>query len=103
MGRDSHTIGNVKLMFCMGARPMIADHTLRPANEESLRALEFILKAWEGGTDEDIPPELIAYAAMFTALIELIVAFGEENVARLAEGLVKRIRNGEFTVPAQVH
>ncbi len=82
---------------------MMPDVTLRPAREESMRALEFILKAWEGGTDDDIPPELIAYAAMFTALIELIVAFGEENVARLAEGLVTRIRNGEFTVPAQVH
>jgi hypothetical protein len=76
---------------------------LEPAREDSLRALEFILKAWEGGTDDDIAPELIAYAAMFTALIELVVAFGEEHVASLAETLARRIRNGEFTVPRQLH
>jgi hypothetical protein len=77
--------------------------TPRAAREESLRALEFILQAWETGTDDDIAPELIAYAAMFTALIELIVTFGEDNVAKLTEGLVVRIRNGEFSVPSNVH
>ena len=65
---------------------MMPDVTLRPAREESMRALEFILKAWEGGTDDDIPPELIAYAAMFTALIELIVAFGEEKATPVKAG-----------------
>lgn len=82
---------------------MMVRSTSEASRDESLRALEVILKAWEGGTDDDIAPELIAYAAMFTALIELVVTFGEEHVATLAETLAVRIRKGEFSVPKQLH
>ncbi|MGI9422983.1 MAG: hypothetical protein ACR2PA_07295 [Hyphomicrobiaceae bacterium] len=65
---------------------------------DSLDALHLILAAWEEGTDSGVAPELMAYAALFTAFSHLVDAFGEDNVASLAEGLSSRIRHGEFTL-----
>jgi hypothetical protein len=40
----------------------------------------------------------MAYAALFTALTDLVSQFGEEAVVDLANGLERRIRVGEFTL-----
>jgi hypothetical protein len=71
---------------------------LKDSDDDSLRALDFILDAWEQACEADVPPELMAYAALYTALTDLVAAFGEEAVASLANGLAPRIRSGEFTV-----
>jgi hypothetical protein len=73
---------------------------LAPAggSDESLKALNFILQAWEEGTDSGIAPELMAYAAIYTALTDLVAAFGEGAVVTLINGLGPRIEKGEFTL-----
>lgn len=74
---------------------------LEPANiagEESVEALHFILEAWEEGTDSGIAPELMAYAAIYTALTDLVTTFGEDAVVKLVAGLGDRVRSGEFTL-----
>ena len=68
--------------------------------DESLHALELILEAWDNGVEQGVPPELMAYTALFTALTDLVGTFGEENVATLARGLVGRILKGEFSASA---
>jgi hypothetical protein len=40
----------------------------------------------------------MAYAALFTALTDLVSQFGEDAVVKLANGLERRIRIGEFTL-----
>jgi hypothetical protein len=67
-------------------------------DDDSLKALGFILDAWEEGTDSGVAPELLAYAAIYAALTDLVAVFGEEEVARLAGGLARRVREGEFTL-----
>ncbi len=67
-------------------------------NTDSFKALSLILEAWDEGTDQGIAPELMAYAALFTALTDLVSAFGEDAVANLARGLDARVRQGEFTI-----
>ncbi len=67
-------------------------------NDESMKALNFILEAWEEGTGNGIPPEMMAYAAIYTALTDLVAAFGEESVATLVNGLTARVEKGEFTI-----
>ena len=67
-------------------------------SEESLKALSFILEAWEEGTGSGIAPELMAYAALYTALTDLVAAFGEESVISLIKGLGPRVEKGEFTL-----
>lgn len=71
---------------------------LAESEDESLQALGLILEAWEAGADRGVAPELMAYAAIYTALTDLVSNFGEECVADLARGLVDRISSGEFTI-----
>jgi hypothetical protein len=71
---------------------------LAASDDESLKALDFILAAWEEGTGEGIAPELMAYAALYTALTDLVASFGEASVAKLIDGLEARVLNGEFTI-----
>jgi hypothetical protein len=71
---------------------------LAKSNDASVKALNYILEAWEEGTESGIAPELMAYAAIYTALTDLVAAFGEESVITLVNSLVPRIQNGEFTL-----
>ena len=68
------------------------------SKDESLRALNYILEAWEEGTGDGVKPELLAYAALYTALTDLVAAFGEGSVRTLVEGLGARVDKGEFTL-----
>jgi hypothetical protein len=67
-------------------------------DDESLRALDHILDAWETGTTGGIKPEMMAYAAIYAALSDLVASYGEDAVADLAGRLVERVRSGEFTL-----
>jgi hypothetical protein len=68
-----------------------------------IKALNFILEAWEEGTDSGIAPELMAYAALYTALTDLVASFGEESVVSLVNGLESRVLKGEFTLARGRH
>jgi hypothetical protein len=65
---------------------------------DSFKALSLILEAWDEGAEQGIPSELMAYAALYTALMDLVSAFGEEAVANMTRSLDKRVRQGEFTI-----
>ena len=80
-----------------GNRGMLAFGQAESA-DESLKALNFILEAWEEGTGSGIAPELMAYAALYTALTDLVAAFGEDSVVSLVNGLGARVEKGEFTL-----
>jgi hypothetical protein len=67
-------------------------------DDSTYRALSLILEAWDEGTESGVPNEQMAYAALFTALTDLVSQFGEEAVVKLAKGLEQRIRVGEFTL-----
>ena len=69
------------------------------AKSDSYKALHLILEAWDEGALQGIAPEMMAYAALFTALTDLVASFGEEAVAQLTSGLDRRVREGEFTMP----
>lgn len=64
----------------------------------NLKALDLILAAWDEGADTGVAPEQMAYAALFTALTDLVSIYGEDAVVRLTRGLEKRIDQGEFTL-----
>jgi hypothetical protein len=67
-------------------------------DDTRMKALNFILAAWEEGTGSGIAPEMMAYAALYTALTDLVASFGEASVVSLVTGLVPRVQNGEFTL-----
>jgi hypothetical protein len=68
------------------------------SDDARMKALSYILEAWEEGTGNGIAPEMMAYAALYTALTDLVASFGEESVVSLVNGLVPRVQKGEFTV-----
>ena len=69
------------------------------ATEEAKHlALRYLLEAWDEAVQEGIDSDCLATAAIFAALSDMIQSYGEEPVAKMAEGLAERIRVGEFTV-----
>ena len=62
------------------------------------QALTYILDAWEEALHDGIEPEMLANAAMFAALADLIGVYGEDAVAKMTTGLSRRIHHGEFTL-----
>lgn len=80
-----------------------ADETARTEEnftiaEKKRVALAYLSEAWDGAIAEGVDSEILAHAALFTALCDLIATYGEEPVAELAKTLPKRIRALEFTV-----
>ncbi|HEY7550382.1 MAG TPA: hypothetical protein VH913_12820 [Hyphomicrobiaceae bacterium] len=71
---------------------------LADGSDESLKALNFILNAWEEAAENGIPPEMMAYAALYAALTDLVGAFGEGAVVTLIKELGPRVQKGEFTL-----
>jgi hypothetical protein len=70
-----------------------------PASEvQKQAALRYILDAWEEALHDGIEPEMLANAALFAALADLIDVYGEDAVAKMASGLSRRIHHGEFTL-----
>ena len=77
-----------------------ARRTSRSSENEAQKqaALRYILDAWEEALHDGIEPEMLANAALFAALADLIGVYGEHAVAKMASGLSRRIHHGEFTL-----
>ena len=66
--------------------------------EQKRAALAYLTEAWDEAIAEGIEPDILAHAALFAALSDLIDTYGEDAVADLAVSLPDRIRRGEFTL-----
>ena len=62
-------------------------------------ALDYLLQGWEEAILDGIDGDCLANAALFAAFKELVATYCEEPVARFAERLPERVRDGEFTIP----
>lgn len=79
----------------MTAHQATADATDR---DQKRAALGYVHEAWSEALLEGIDGDCLAQACLFTAFAEFVSTYGEEPAARFAEGLAKRIRNGEFSL-----
>jgi len=71
------------------------------SDDRRVEALNYILEAWDEALATGIASELLAYAAIYTALTDLVAAFGEDSVVSLVDGLGARVRKGEFSLNQQ--
>lgn len=71
----------------------------RHSNDDSLLALDLIQAAWDQGKESGVPHELMAYAAVFAGMRDLVAIFGETAAAAMAKNLATRISEGEFSSP----
>jgi hypothetical protein len=72
--------------------------SLSEPEEQKHVALRYLLDAWEEALHDGIEPEMLANAALFAALTDLIATYGEDAVAEMTQGLSRRIHHGEFTL-----
>lgn len=72
------------------------------SDDKTFEALSLILAAWDEGTENGVAPEQMAYAALFTALTDLVSLYGEDAVIKLTKGLERRLEAGEFTLGRRV-
>jgi hypothetical protein len=79
------------LTFRIGRAPL-------PDNEQKRAALGYLNEAWAEARHDGVDGDCLAQASLFAALAELVGTYGEDAVAKFAEGLPSRIRNGEFSV-----
>jgi hypothetical protein len=70
----------------------ISDH------EQKKLALNRLEEAWREARFDGVDGDCMAQACLFVALSELVSTYGENAAARYADGLAKRILNGEFSL-----
>lgn len=70
--------------------------------EKKRVALAYLSEAWDNAIDDGVDPEIVAHAALFTALCDLVSTYGEDAVAELMETLPRRVHEREFTVDQRV-
>lgn len=90
-------LARVPSMIPLIARPDSVDDD--GLEERKRAALEHILAAWTDAHDAGIESEIVASAAIYAALSDLIETMGTDAVAKLVAELPRRIRHGEFSVP----
>jgi hypothetical protein len=73
---------------------------LATAQEQKRTALNHLNEAWAEARLDGVDGDCMALACLFTAFAELVTTYGEDATAVYAEGLPKRIRNGDFTIDA---
>ena len=61
-------------------------------------ALNYVSEAFAEALLDGIDVDSFADAALCAAFRELVVAYGEEKAARVAELLPERVRHGEYSV-----
>lgn len=78
----------------------LARRTAKSSSDDAQKqaALRYILDAWEEALHDGIEPEMLANAALYAALADLISIYGEDAVAKMTGGLSRRIQHGEFTL-----
>lgn len=77
---------------------METEHDAIEIAEQKRAALAYLTEAWDEAIAEGIEPDILAHAALFTALADLIDTYGEDAVADLTVSLPDRVRRGEFTL-----
>ncbi len=66
------------------------------------RALDLLLDAWDTALTEGVDPNLLATTAIFTALTDMVELHGADATAKMVDTLPERIRQGEFTLSADM-
>jgi hypothetical protein len=70
--------------------------------EKKRVALSYLGEAWDGAMAEGVDSEILAHAALFAALSDLISTYGEDAVAGLAQTLPDRIQAQEFSIGRRI-
>lgn len=79
----------------------LSPEEMREIAQQKQMALEILMGAFNDGVTDGLDEDCLSQAAIFCAFQAFVSTYGEEPVAKFAERLPDRIRNGEFTL--QLH
>jgi len=94
--RRGAAVGRRGYNIIMKPAPVARDSL--PDHEQKQAALDLLQEAWVEARHYGVDGDCMAQVCLFTAFSELVSTYGEDAAARYAEGLPKRIANGEFSV-----
>lgn len=66
--------------------------------EQKQAALSYLNDAWTEARLDGVDDDCMAMACLFAAMAQLVTTYGEDAAAKYAEGLPRRVRNGDFTI-----
>jgi hypothetical protein len=69
-----------------------------PDHEQKRAAVTYLSEAWAEARHDGVDGDCLAQASLFAALAELVATYGEDAVATFVEGLILRVRNGEYSI-----
>lgn len=79
-------------------KPQIPGREPASDQEQKKAALSYLHEAWEEARLDGIDEDCMAQACLFAAFADMVASYGEDAVAKYADGLSKRILNGDFSV-----
>lgn len=79
-------------------RPRIPGREPASDHEQKKAALSYLNEAWAEAAMDGVDDDCMAQACLFAAFADMVSTYGEEAVARYAEGLPARVRRGDFTI-----
>ncbi len=79
-----------------------ADDELEIANQKQ-EAYQRLSHAWQEALTAGIEPDVVAHAALFAALSDLVETYGEDAVAVYTSKLAERVNRGEFSMPDRLN
>lgn len=71
--------------------------------EQRNRAADLLYQAWEEALMEGIDPDILAEAALHSALMDMVQAHSEQHVTDMISKLPERIERGDFTPKLILH
>jgi hypothetical protein len=79
---------------------IVAQGACTPKSDQDQKklALGHVKEAWMDAWLDGINAECMAQVSLFVTFTELVAAHGEEETARFAASLPKRISSGEFSL-----
>jgi hypothetical protein len=86
------------LSFMSHSASFITARDPLPDHEQKQAALSYLNEAWAEARHDGVDGDCLAQASLFAALAELVGTYGEDAVAKFAEGLSDRVRTGEFSI-----
>ena len=66
-------------------------------------AFKRLNEAWQEALIAGIEPDVVAHAALFAALSDLVESYGEIAVADYTSKLADRVNRGEFSLPDRLN
>nr|WP_321456872.1 hypothetical protein [uncultured Cohaesibacter sp.] len=80
----------------------ILDKDACDIDRQKQQALSILGDVWDQASDDGVNIDCLSHAALFQALSSLVLAYGEETVAKYCSELPNRVLCGDYTLDRRI-